>query len=174
MLSFKILSEDTKPPLEAVPFDIRPGGVIIGPRITSQSWRVTCDSNWDQNCSGTEKLCVYPDFKVCGFRIKILSIINGEYGVNMPKDNCMDIYIRSNGSFFPFDRWGGSIVLDVALIFHQKNLTLTDNEKNNICTRIMDKNPSKWNCSCDGDDMLCKDQYGNRQVTGRCKTFPIP
>ncbi|VVT48732.1 hypothetical protein UYSO10_2476 [Kosakonia radicincitans] len=174
ILSFNIFSEDTKPPPEVVPLDIRPGGVIIGPRITSQSWRVTCNSNWDQNCSGIEKLCVHPDFKVCGFRIKILSTVNGEYGVNMPEDNCMAIYVHSNGSFFPLNRWGGSIVLGVTLISHPKNLTITDNEKSNMCTRTMDKNPSKWNCSCAGNDMLCQDQYGNREVTGRCKTYSIP
>lgn len=141
-------------------------------RTKTTTVKIGCNTPWSNNCSEDKTFCAPENYQLCGFKATISSEVNGSYGADSIRNNCVRVNAKSNGSGNPFDQIGGSIWVNLELFSFNKNITLNDEEKKNFCVIHRDRNPDTWHCNCVAGAMVCESQTGKREVIGVCYTAP--
>ena len=141
-------------------------------RTKTTKGKVGCNSPWSNSCSDSKTFCAPENYQLCGFKTTISSEVNGSYGADSIRNNCVKVSGKSNGSGNPFDQVGGSIWVNVELFSFNKNITLNDEEKRNFCVIHRDRNPDAWHCNCVAGAMVCESKNGKREVIGMCYSAP--
>ena len=79
-------------------------------------WRAWCSSDWDQRCEGFEEWNPPNGWDICRFNVVEETKNHGEWAVVAADAKKVRVHLKSWGSRFPLDRWGGSVAVRLATV----------------------------------------------------------
>jgi hypothetical protein len=93
--------------ISVIPPELGAATPIAQTWVATDVWKVWCDADWNERCEGREYYKPEDGWDICEYKFTEESKSHGEWHVIDASSTRVGVYLRSAGSHFPFDRWGG-------------------------------------------------------------------